>query len=155
MKVRRYNEGEEETLWYLLYQTVHTVNSRDYSLAQREAWAPSKCDLSKWKVRLRKTNPFVAEENGELIGFAELEVNGHIDCFYCASNWQRRGVGSALLGAIEQEAASQGITRLFADVSITAKGFFEAKGFFTEKEQMVSLCGEQLTNYAMSKHIRK
>lgn len=154
MKVRRYNEGEEETLWSLLYQTVHTVNSRDYSQAQIEAWAPCQIDSSKWKKRLSKTNPFVAEENGELIGFAELEKDGRIDCFYCAHNWQRRGVGRALLGAIEQEAARQGITRLVADVSITAKGFFEANGFSTENEQTVSFHGEQFTNYAMSKHIR-
>lgn len=153
MKIRRYKKGEEQTLWFLLCETVHKVNSKDYSQKQIEAWAPSKSDPFKWKDRLRETNPLVAEENGELIGFAELEENGHIDCFYCAHNWQGKGVGSALLHAIEQEASNHGISRLFAEASITAKGFFEKKGFSVEGEQTVSLRGERFTNYAVSKLI--
>jgi putative acetyltransferase len=154
MKIRRYKEGEEQTLWSLLYETVHKVNNRDYSQAQIEAWAPSQSDPSKWKDRLSRTNPFVAEENGELIGFAELEENGHIDCFYCAHNWQGKGVGRALLHAIEHEASKRGMSCLFAEASITAKGFFEKMGYSIKGEQTVSLRGEQFTNYAVSKRIR-
>ncbi|MDM8563687.1 GNAT family N-acetyltransferase [Candidatus Marithioploca araucensis] len=153
MKNRRYHQGEEQALWSLFYNSVHKVNSKDYSQAQIEAWAPSEWDMPQWKNRLRRTNPFVAEENGQLLGFAELEHNGHIDCFYCAHNWQRKGVGSALLNAIEANASKQGIARLYAEASITAKGFFESKGFSIEGEQTVSLREVQFTNYAVSKHI--
>ncbi len=104
-------------------------------------------------MRISKTNPFVIEENGKIVGFSELEENGHIDCFYCAYDWQGRGVGSALLDAIEREAARMGVTRLFTEASITARGFFEKKGFSVECEQTVSLRGEQFTNFAMSKRI--
>ncbi|MES9818588.1 MAG: GNAT family N-acetyltransferase [Candidatus Thiodiazotropha sp.] len=153
MKVRRYTKGEEQVLWALLYDTVHKVNSKDFTQAQIEAWAPSQWDLSQWRKRLIKTNPFVAEDNNQLVGFAELESNGHIDCFYCAHNWQGKGVGSALLKAIEHEATKLGISRLFAEASITAKGFFEKKGFSVEGEQTVSQRGEQFTNYAVAKRI--
>nr|WP_320048884.1 GNAT family N-acetyltransferase [uncultured Desulfuromonas sp.] len=153
MKVRRYKEGEEQNLWSLLYETVHRVNCKDYSLAQLKAWAPAQMDLAQWKERLSQTNPFVAEENGQLIGFAELEEDGHIDCFYCAHNCQGQGVGTALLRAIEQEAAKLGISRLFAEASITAKGFFERHGFSVEAEQSVSLRGEQFTNFVVAKTI--
>lgn len=153
MKIRRYHQGEEEALWSLLYHTVHKVNGKDYSQAQVEAWAPFEWDILQWKKRLLRTNPFVAEENGQLVGFADLEHNGHIDSFYCAHNWQRKGVGSALLNAIEQMAKSQGISRVFAEASITAKGFFLSKGFSVEGEQAVSLRGEQFINYAVSKLI--
>lgn len=153
MKVRRYTKGEEQVLWALLYDTVHKVNSKDYTLAQIEAWAPSQWDLSQWRNRLIKTNPFVAEENNQLVGFAELESNGHIDCFYCAHDRQGKGIGSALLKAIEHEATKLGISRLFAEASITAKGFFENKGFSVEGEQTVSQRGESFINYAVSKRI--
>jgi N-acetylglutamate synthase-like GNAT family acetyltransferase len=151
MKVRRYNAGEEQVLWALLYDTVHKVNNKDYTQAQIEAWAPSQWDLSQWKIRLNNTNPLVAVENNQIVGFAELEPNGHIASFYCAHDWQGRGVGSALLEAIEQEAVKLGISRLFAEVSLTAKGFFDKKGFSVENEQTVSVRGELFINYAVSK----
>ena len=153
MEIRRYKQGEEQTLWALLYDTVHKVNVRDYSSSQIEAWAPSRIDLAQWKRRIMKTNPFVAMNNGQIVGFAELEENGHIDCFYSAHNWQGKGVGSALLNAVEIEALRRGISNLFTEVSITAKGFFENKGFFVEYEKTVTLRGEQFANFAMSKRI--
>ena len=153
MKIRRYKQGEEEALWSLLYGTVHKINIRDYSRSQIEAWAPAEYDRTQWKEQLKKTNPFVAEENGRIIGFAELEYNGHIDCFYCAHNWQGKGIGRTLLAAIEAEALRQGISRLYTEASITAKGFFERMGFTVERKQLVSLRGEELTNYVMAKQI--
>jgi GNAT superfamily N-acetyltransferase len=153
MKVRRYNRGEEKALWSLLYETVHKMNCKDYSQAQIEARAPPQKVLYQWKHRLKRTNPFVAEESGELIGFAELDENGYMDCFYCAQNWQRKGVGSTLLRAIEIEASKQGIPRLYAEASITGKGFFEKKGFAVEGERIVSLRGEQFATYTVSKRV--
>jgi GNAT superfamily N-acetyltransferase len=153
MKIRRYKEGEAQALWSLLYETVHQVNCNDYSLAQLDAWAPAQIDLAPWTERLSQISPFVAEENSEIIGFAELEENGHIDCFYCAHDWQGKGVGTALLQAIEDEAAKRGLYRLFAEASITAKGFFERHGFTVEAEQSVSLRGEHFTNFVVTKTI--
>ncbi len=153
MKVRRYRKGEEQALWSLLYETVHKVNSKDYTPAQIEAWAPSQWSIPNWKKRLKKTNPYVAEKGKQIVGFAELEENGHIDCFYCAHTWQGKGVGSSLLRAIEREAFKLGISHLFAEASLTARGFFEKKGFSVEGEQTVSLRGEQFTNYVVSKRI--
>ena len=92
MKVRRYKEGEEQDLWSLLHNTVHRVNCKNYSLTQLKAWAPAQMDLAQWKERLSQTNPFVAEESGQLIGFAELKEDGHIDCFYCAQDKKRAAV---------------------------------------------------------------
>lgn len=153
MNIRRYTKGEEQALWSLLYNTVHKVNSKDYTASQLEAWAPPQQDMRKWSERLSQTRPFVAEVNNRLLGFAELEDNGHIDCFYCAHDWQGKGVGSALLQAIEHEAGELGISRLFTDASITARGFFEHKGFTVDRKQTVLLRGKQLTSYLASKRI--
>ena len=154
MNIRRYLQGEEKALWSLLYNTVHNVNIKDYSQSQIDAWAPEEWDMVEWTKRLLKTNPFVAEIKGQLAGFAEFESNGHIDCFYCDQHWQGKGIGSALLKTIEAEAKKQGLTRIFAESSITAKGFFVNKGFSIEAEQIVSVRGEQFINYVVSKGIQ-
>lgn len=39
--------------------------------------------------------------------------------------------------------------RVFAEVSITAKPFFEAKGFKVVKQQIVDIKGVKLTNFIM------
>jgi len=150
--VRRYRPGEEDALWSLLHTTVHRVNATDYSQAQLDAWAPQNCP-TEWCSRLQRTQPLLALAGSELVGFAELEANGHIDCFYTAFNWQNKGVGGVLLKAIEREAVTLGLPRLYAEVSITAKDFFLRKGFTFDAERIVEIRGEQLTNYAMSRRL--
>lgn len=153
MEIRRYRKGEEASLWSLLYNSVHFLCNKDYTQEQLEAWAPSRVDLSQWKQRLSQRNPFVMVDKGEIVGFAELESNGHIDCFYCSNGKHRSGIGTALLDEIENEASNMNIGRLYLEASITAKGFFERKGFREEKKQSVEIRGVELTNFVMSKMI--
>ena len=93
----------------------------------------------------------MADDDGTLAGFGELEENGHIDCFYCHHAYQRRGVGSAIYSRIEAKARALGLTRLLVEASITARPFFEAKGFAVVKRQTVICRGIELTNYVMEK----
>lgn len=45
------------------------------------------------------------------------------------------------------------IKMIFAEVSITAKPFFEAKGFVVKIQQVVTIREEDLTNYVMEKEL--
>lgn len=57
---------------------------------------------------------------------------GLIDFLYTASDRQGRGVGSALLAALE-EAVDPAVKTLHAYVSITARPFFEHRGWETQR----------------------
>ena len=103
--------------------------------------------MRKWK----KIPPIVALIDNKIVGFAELENNGHIDCFYCHHEHQGCGIGSALMREIEDRARKNKINKIFAEVSITAKPFFESKGFIVKKEQSVTIRGIALTNFVMEK----
>ena len=151
MIIRRYSVGEEGRLWQLYRDTTHIVNGRDYTSEQCERWAPAIVDMLKWKERIRVQNPFVAEEDGRILGFAELEQDGHIDFFYCDHNHLRIGVGSELYRAIEEEAQRLKIPRLHAAVSLTAKPFFLRMGFEVVKEQHNVVCGTAAPNFLMQK----
>lgn len=153
IQVRRYQEGDAKHIAHIYYNTIHTVNAKDYTKEQLDAWAPwsSVQDYSGWQEKLEKIKPFVALIDDSIVGFAEFESNGHIDCFYVHHEFQGAGIGSTLMHEIEKEAVDELISRVYAEVSITAKPFFEAKGFHVVKQQTVQVHGVELINFVMEK----
>lgn len=149
MKIRKLRKGEEIELWRLFFNTIHNVNIRDYDENQIEAWAPSDFDVNKAIQKFRDIDPFVVMKNGKIIGYGDIQPDGLIDHFYCHHEFQRQGVGSALFSAIKKEAIKNGISRIYSNVSITARPFFEAMGFSVEKEQVIKVQGRQLKNFRM------
>lgn len=153
MYIRHYRQGEEQEIWQLFYHTVHTVSRRDYTTEQVERWAPHEKDMKEWERRLQKKNPFVVTKDGAILAFAELEADGHIDCFYCHFNWQRKGIGKKLYLFLEQEAVKNGMRSLYAEVSKTALPFFSGMGFKIIEEKNNIICGSPAPQYMMRKEL--
>jgi putative acetyltransferase len=152
--VREYRAEDTQFLASIYYQTIHKVNIQHYTEEQVDAWAPEvTLEGSHWAKKFETSKPFVAMADDMIVGFAEFEPNGHIDCFYCHHLWIGHGVGSALMEAIHQKAGHNGNQRLFAEVSITARPFFEKQGFKVVVEQTIVRKGVQLTNFKMEKHL--
>ena len=161
MLIRAYQPDDVPQIVQIFYNTIHRVNCRDYTEAQINAWAPTVPETERWLKRYDTRRCFVAEQDGMITGFAELEDNGHIDCFYCHHEFQRQGVGRRLYERIEEEGRSlrdthEGslhLTRLFVEVSITAKPFFERMGFQILQENQIVVRNVILTNFSMEKHM--
>lgn len=151
VKIRLFRPKDVDQIARLFHNTVREINIRDYSSSQVKAWAPDNFDFRNWLEVCLSRYVYVAEKDGIIVGFGELELNGHIDCFYCHKDYQRCGVGSQIYRAIEQKAMELGLQRLFTAASITAKPFFQHLGFVTITEQQVTCRGELFTNYAMEK----
>jgi putative acetyltransferase len=156
IEIRKYRPDDAEELANIYYNTIHRINIQHYTQEQVDAWAPkTSLDKDSWAKKFERTQPFVASADRLVVGFAEFEPDGHIDCFYCHHEWIGRGVGSALMNAIHEKASQEGIKRIWAEVSITAKPFFERWGFITVNEQTVIQRGVELTNYKMEKLLGK
>lgn len=151
MKIRLFEKKDAEKIAQLFYETVREINIRDYSKAQVQAWAPDNIHFRDWENRCSDRFTYVADDQGVIAGFGELEPNGHIDCFYCHKNYQRCGVGTQIYQAIEIKALELGLKHLRTEASITAKVFFQRMGFSVVKEQEVSCRGEVFINYLMQK----
>lgn len=151
MLVREYKETDIPCISELYYNTVRNINSRDYTQEQVQVWAPKVYPDTEWIRRFDNYTVYVVENEGDIIGFAEFQFPGHIDCFYVHHAWQRRGVGSLLLDRIEQEALH--LDRLFVDSSITATPFFISKGFTIVRKQEKKYRGLSFTQYFMEKHL--
>jgi N-acetylglutamate synthase-like GNAT family acetyltransferase len=153
MRIRGFHPDDTAIIVELFRDTVHQVNSRDYTREQVEAWAPQEIDQERWLARLANSFTLVAVDGGQIIGFANLESDGHLDCIYAHAQHQGRGVGTALLTAIEVRARELGLTRLFAEVSITARPFFEHRGFVVVEERRVHCREVWFINYRMEKRL--
>lgn len=153
MIIREYKFSDTQAMMKLFYDTVHEINIQDYTIEQVNAWASKSMDYEVWHKRLQAKLPYIAEINGEIVGFGELEADGHIDCFYCHSKHQKEGIGSKLLSHIENIASLRGVKRLYIEASITAKPFFQSKGFSIVREQQVELRGVLFQNYVMEKYL--
>ncbi|MGF1718125.1 GNAT family N-acetyltransferase [Photobacterium chitinilyticum] len=149
--IRNYERKDASVTWGLKFQTIRNINIRDYSLEQVKAWAPDNFDMDVWQKRIDDMNPFVAELNGEVVGFADLQQDGYIDHFFCHAGYQGIGVGRALMEHIFAIGTLNGVTRYYSAVSRTARPFYERFGFSVVNEQHVDINGQLLTNFVMEK----
>ena len=72
---------------------------------------------------------------------------------YVHPDRQSQGVGSTLVDRLEREAASRGWTEIGAYASITARPFFERRGYRVMRENIAVRGGIALKNYFMEKDL--
>ncbi|QDF95434.1 hypothetical protein CJ010_02130 [Azoarcus sp. DD4] len=149
IRIRPLAEGEARALWAVFQSSVRETASADYSPAQIDAWAPAVYPGAAWETRIARNAPWVAELDGRIAGYADVQADGYIDQFFVAGFAAGRGVGAALMRAIEQHAGTLGLAQLYADVSLTAQPFFRRHGFTIVSEQVVTVRGERLRNARM------
>ncbi len=152
MTIRSYRPGDLEEILDLFYSTVHCVNAKDYSPAQLDAWAPRDLDAAVWGDSLAAHDTVVAEENGAVVGFGDLDGTAHFDRLYVHKGCQGQGVGTGIADEIERRALKHGAKELSVEASITARPFFEKRGYALEKQQTVERNGQALTNFVMRKN---
>ncbi len=139
-------------LWDIHFYTIRNINIRDYSQAQVEAWAPESLDSSVWEKRVKELSPFVAEIDGVIVGYTDLQISGLIDHFFCHHEYQSKGVGKALMNHVFKVGSLRGIKRYFSEVSVTARPFYEHFDFKVVQAQEVEVRGQKLRNFVMEKY---
>ncbi|UQA77596.1 GNAT family N-acetyltransferase [Sphingobacterium siyangense] len=149
MEIRHYQPSDLAQISQLFYDTVHTVNAADYSQEQLDVWATGQLDLQAWNESFLAHHTFVAVVNNQLVGFGDITTAGYLDRLYVHKDYQGQGIATALCNKLENAAASDLFT---THASITAKPFFERRGYRVIQEQQVSRNGVELTNYVMQKN---
>lgn len=157
MLIRSFTRNDTATVYQLFYDTVHSVNLQHYTPEEVEAWVPSHTpDLDQWQQRLLKQHTLLAEIDGQLAGFANLEEDGcNIDMVYTHKDFQGQGVATALVDQLELQVLDNGGDRIQLAASITARPFFEKRGYQLVRENEVLRLGVVLRNFIMEKHLQK
>ena len=134
MRIRSYHSDDCQAILSLFYETVHKINRRDYTQEQIEAWANNhKIDPIAWNLSLIHHKTLVAERDGIIVGFGDLNGN--------------------FLDRLELYVAEQNYVTIVTHASITAYPFFRDRNYQLVKEQQVERHGVFLKNMMMQKEL--
>lgn len=148
MWIREYKLADCEQLAELFYNTVHSINAKDYAEEQLNVWATGRVDLQEWNRFFLKHKTIVAIENHKIVGFGDIDDSGYLDRLFVHKDYQGMGIASVICDELECSVKGKLIT---THASITAKPFFQHRGYRVVKEQKVIRQGIALTNYVMEK----
>lgn len=150
--IREFSQGDAAAVALTFFRSVRESGLRHYSEQQVQAWAPDLPEPSEICKRMENGRVcLVAEQNGRIVGYGDLEANGHIDHLYCLPEACGQGVASELLKHLTSIAASRCLPRLFVEASAAAHGLFKRHGFRTGGRRDFEIRGVPICNYAMEK----
>lgn len=159
METRNYRLTDCQEVYQLFYDTVHSINTADYDKNQVDSWARSdisKGDLELWCRSLLDSHSLVMVNSNDekILGFGNITREGYLDRLYVHKDYNGQGIGTILTNQLETYAIDLGLKEIVTQASITARPFFEKRGYKLIKEQTVERNNQHLTNFLMKKTIR-
>jgi putative acetyltransferase len=149
LTVRRYVAADLDAVVDIFQRAIREIACKHYDPDQIAAW--SEVDAGAWAPHRLSRPAWIAEFGQDPAGFTDLEPDGHLDMMFVHPDFQDRGVATALLNSVEGAARKQGLAEIFTEASITARPFFERRGFQFIAPQQVECLGQFLTNFRMRK----
>jgi putative acetyltransferase len=153
MEIRQAKSDDIEKITRLFYETIQTINSRDYPQDEIDDWSSWHTDHDEWNARILEQYFIVATLDNKIVGFASLATDGYLDLMFVHKDYQRKGIANQLLLELEKKAIEQNNQEIYSEVSITAKAFFEKQGFCVKQKQLKKSRNKELENYCMTKEM--
>lgn len=154
MRVRRMYPTEVKKLADLLYNSVHTLCTADYSPEELEAWAPKNMDMTKFRLSLMKSYNLVMTDRDRIVGFVCIEPDGYVNRLFTHPDYTHRGIATALMDRAEDWAKrKRGLARVRLAASKTGKGFYLKRGYRVTDTEFVNRRGVTFRNQIMEKYL--
>lgn len=153
LSIRKGSLNDLPAMQQLFADTIQVICKNDYNDLQRNAWSAGADNEERWMNVIKGQYVLIAEAENQLVGFSTLDQGTYIDLLFVHKDHQHQGIASLLYAKMEEEALRHGQKQLTADVSKTARPFFEKSGFRILKEQTVNVRGIDLINYKMIKNL--
>ena len=136
MQVRRATPNDALATFALHVASVRAFGPEGYAPDQVRAWARKDHGPEGYPIADDAHHFVVAERGGEVAGFGDLvpgsddvDADGEVRAVYVHPAHAGRGVGSALLAALEGYARGSGLGSLELSASMNAVGFYERAGY--------------------------
>ena len=110
--IRKAKQEDKEPIWRVHVKAVRETCVSHYSQEVIRVWA-ERLQPEKYEEAIRSNDFFVAEEDGAIVGFGELDrAGGEIQGLYVSPDVASRGVGWKLLDTLEERARAFGLGSL-------------------------------------------
>jgi putative acetyltransferase len=152
--IRKATKADLDNIQLLFVEAINAIKQEEYSAEVLKVWASSIENKERWLRKIKTQYFLIAENNEEVVGFASLEHHTHIDMLYIHKDYQRMAIAQTLFGELLERAIKNNASELTADVSITAKAFFQKNGFQTLSTKKNKIDGLEIINYKMRKEIQ-
>ncbi len=96
MLIRKYEKSDCRYLVELFYHTVHSINAKDYTEEQLNAWAPENLDLVEWSTTLLEHYTIVAVKDDIIVGFGDIDKRGYLARLFVHKDYQNKGIATAI-----------------------------------------------------------
>lgn len=132
-------------------ETIKWICKNDYTPLQIDAWVSGLNNTERWLKVIHDQYVLLATVQDKIVGYGTLKDGNYIDFFCVHKDFQRQGIADQVFTELEHAAKKENSKTITADVSITAKPFFEKKGFVVKTKQKNIRLGVELINYKMEK----
>jgi GNAT superfamily N-acetyltransferase len=143
IQIRRFEPSDAKAVSNVIRTTMRISNAADYPMERLQPlidyFSPAKVEQFS-----HERDCLVAEEEGAIIGTAALEGD-ELVTFFVDPQHQGRGIGSALLKAIETIARHHGRRELKVDASLTGTAFYERHGYERTGRILEGTAGPQIS----------
>jgi GNAT superfamily N-acetyltransferase len=133
MKIRRAVAKDAEAASLVLRRSITELCQRDHDNdpAILQSWLANKTaeKFREWAVASDALCFVVAGDDGAILGVGLLSNGGEVRLNYVSPDARFRGVSTALIDAMEQEARTLGIARLTLNSTATAHRFYLSRGY--------------------------
>lgn len=151
MKIRRFQLSDTDAVVGVYRAAIRRFGPSRYTPEQVDAWARYPTDVQDFGFRLTHGYTLVAEEDSRIYAFGQLEPR---DCFaflYTSGCAKTKCLGALLYDALENQAYSEGVIDVYAEVSRLGRLFCERRGFTVYETIHLTHFGVEFEWYRMKK----
>ena len=129
-KIRSMRITEFNQVARLVYDSVHSLCTNEYTQEELDAWVPPNMHMPAFRNSLSRCYAIVAvDENKQIAGFMSTERDGYVNRLYTRPDMINKGVATALLKNTEDWAKKHKIKELVLESSKSAEKFYAHRGF--------------------------
>jgi len=141
--IREVTENDYEAIAQLHKDTILNVNSKDYPADTISAWA-KQINPERYKENEASRKRWVAEENGQIVGFVGHYLEGGMAGLYVHKDFQGKNIGNRLFKVAMDSQKELGFKDITLRSTLSAVKFYKKQGYEKSGEDFDEIEGKKI-----------